>query len=526
MQTVKASLIDLANNDKAFSPRYIDPTIPLPTQGNDRRDFAFLEMDEYEQIIRVYNLSQRHLNVAFRDGSKLSLREIDIDTMKYARCYGKPRASRGGRRGKRPIIYDQRDMRENYNSSIPDFQAGLYIVVERTLSTPSSYAGQSQLVYDNFQDADIRKVDNVQQMCKSNIPQSADRVLLNPVTENDYDGPNHFTDEQCYQGRGRDGVTKRRFNESYIFDYFVSIEEIERCTDEGLYIEQFDLYVSHYTGFKQLTHPFSEEGLLKRSKSFTEDVYKDKGAIKVGQFSIVNIDNSSETSVPSYYVNCDGMILRVDPIYHPTLKAGVHVHYKNIVDHDSGELLSGETFLTHQEVFHHAYKNIPHFYRSQKDALTLGDMLEKEKAAEKEREFQRNKELSEMRAQAELMKLERDEIKARNDAEVTRIKQESDLKILQEKQKYDERALELKEEDAKRVARIAEMKAELEQRKLHMEELKMERDRAKAALEEELARKKAYYDERSYDRKDSSDTLKWVLTSVGTVVSLAVLILK
>lgn len=182
--------------------------------------------------------------------------------------------------------------------------------------------------------------------------------------------------------------------------------------------------------------------------------------------------NDPQSKIGNRYINISGIVYEIIPNRDPTQMEGVIVS-SSVAD---GELCHVPMSLEEFE------KNIKS-YRSFEEAEMLGNLEEKAKA-----DLSRELELLKHKNATEVEKLKSASLQ--NQAEADRAKQElaaaqTDLKSLEAKHKKE------------------------------IELINAQIDREKSQMEWQSLQRKAYYEERSYDRKDSSELIKFLPMVIG-----------
>ncbi len=280
--------------------------------------------------------------------------------------------------------------------------------------------------------------------------------LLNDVTENSSIELRQLRDAMI------NGLRTKVYGH-YVISIDYNIEPNDLLESGGtMYYSNLDLVVSVRDIAHVPPHPYSEEG--RKLKMLTED--DDINSVGSFGYKLKIIDNGGNFN--ARWVNIAGRPFRIPAIKDPTLTDGV---YLTSTGASIGAPPKIEMFT-----FDEAAEKL-HLYKSKEEAEALGDLF-----LQREREL-KERELSFKEFENDY-KLRRQEMQTTIDAREQSFK----LKELE----YDEK-----------LARLNHIRDEIEhQRKL------------------EEIRKKDYYENRSYERKDSSEILKYAPVVVAGVFAL------
>jgi hypothetical protein len=264
----------------------------------------------------------------------------------------------------------------------------------------------------------------------------------------------------------------------YEISYFIPKEDIEK-KGGSLYLYELDLLVSTLNDCYTPFHPFSEVGYrnIMMMNEEASNTVEDFG------FSIKIVDSAGIFG--DRFINISGMVFRIKTrYYYDGLMDGV---YFVSSPESHGNIVTGKPNSI-KYTFEEADEKLK-LYRSQEEAETLGDV-----------EAQRDKELKKLSIEVK----------------------ERDMQIKKEKIEF-EHQMELNRR---------ELENEFFEKELQYKKDEMERDieikRLKARLEEESFKRKDYYEERNHQRKDTTESLKYIpaLLAVFTAVLTAAVALN
>lgn len=251
-------------------------------------------------------------------------------------------------------------------------------------------------------------------------------------------------------------------------DYPIDLDKVD-ALGGSTYCHELDLMLSTLTEQEALPHPYSEEG---RRRRLLADVPADFNKATFG-FYVRLVDNTGTIGVK--YVNYADHIYRVDPIKDPTMRNGVYIVATQPSITDLSEKFVKDKYYPCTP---EAFRTLG-LYDTYADAASFGDRQTSKKS--------------------ELIDLEHRVQVSKQEAEQLRIKLQLEAQV--------------------RAADAA--RAEDERRRLEAE-LKTERDRIEHLMTLERLRKRDEYEERSANRKDSSDALKIIPTiiiGVGSAIA-------
>lgn len=236
----------------------------------------------------------------------------------------------------------------------------------------------------------------------------------------------------------------------------------------NMYLDDLDIAICNGKNDFGIVHPESADG---REIRFRNQM-KDQGF----GYKVVIVD--PENVYGFRYINIGGMVYKIKPVDDDDRDPGVYL-LVSAPDHNGSEN------KWHYHSFDDADKNLP-LFKTASDAQTFGDVASERKAELEQLESERKREAIEMQ----------------------RI-------IDQEKHRYEKKSLELKtkmenyeREQRRKVSKAKKREAEL----LHKIKLiEAELDRDKSLRDSRLSELKYELDTRQAIRKDSSDSMKYLL---------------
>lgn len=280
----------------------------------------------------------------------------------------------------------------------------------------------------------------------------------------------------------RNGYTRRVGGRTqFQYDYHVSPEDIE-SNGGSLYLTDLDVVVSNLNPDRPdlfPNHPYSEASI--HSTMLEED----SGVNTVGSFGYSLRIIDSNHIFGERYININKQVFRIPVIDDSTLKDGVYLT-------SSGPATGRRGYVpptTKRYTFEEADESLG-LYQTMEEARTLGDVF-----SEKEREFQEYK-LQNKRDEEELRKQ-----KTQREAE------------------FDRQKHELERQKAQDQAEVDRGKRQLEERE---RALKEEMSRWEHERQMESIRRKDWAEERSTQRKDSSEMVKYLPAIFTGVLALFV----
>lgn len=306
------------------------------------------------------------------------------------------------------------------------------------------------------------------------------------------DGPE---EETSVYGRAfhKDNIYRTLHRDEYVIDYVVKISDIE-AGGGALYLENLDITVSLHTFEAVAPHPATVRG--KRNKNIEEN--PELNNLNNFAMSIRIIDNAGRFS--PRYLNVSGRVFRIPVSKDPERSDGVYVTTTGEAKGDNISLNPSCEVYTLAE----ADENL-NIYRNYEDALHHGTV-----SLRLERELQEKQ--SENKLLVEQLKSENMSRQAIYDE----YKLEAEKEQLEIKRKHEAELLRIRDE-----FRIKEQ-AHLDQiNALKIKQAELEHKRSLEALD-----RKDVYESRSYERKDTSEFIKFlpaVLTSIAAVASFVLL---
>lgn len=487
-----------ARNER-FIPRYLDIHMMRTTRENPHAlfDAAHYLLDTFSHGMEILNLSHYPVSIAHRDGSVSVLRNTNPETLQELPCY-RPRRKFNAY----GALRYQADKTEDRAACYPPgnyIEPGLYISTWRevTISPLKRYRkdgkittvaakGQGGRVYYG-NDAEVLLASHREE-AKSPSDGNNEATTFNPYPayrnprnrfDDEYNEPTHFgptlttgnddnTDGPTFVG-GRDFggeiASSYRRKEVVRIEYFVSEKEILEMHGDIGYLHALDIAIGIGIDPDEMYHPESQEGKLR----FMANQLSLDTADIYGGIVIKNIDNTPQKSVGSYYCNVGTSIIEIPGVYDPKREPGVYFFLKNVKSFEDEAEEIEYKFVPHHEVIGLNIPGIPRLYRTYAEALEAGDL------------------------------------KASRDAHW---KEELRMKEMEHKE------------------RLQQMEYEKLQREKELAEAKHELELLKARMAEREAMRKDRYEERSYERKDSSEMWKWMMGIVAIVMPIVITILK
>lgn len=330
--------------------------------------------------------------------------------------------------------------------------------------------------------------------------------------------------------------TEERGEHIWRFDYYVTADELN-SGGGSLYLDNLDVVVSTLRVDLAPYHPFSEQGI--RDKQLEEN--GDANDVDTFSYSLKIVDNSG--TYGRRFININGAVYRVPSSHDPKLPDGVY-----LVSTGPSEVDGGYTRpKSERYTFPEADEKL-HLYRTIEEARTLGDQL-----------AQRKKEIEEtglwIKQEEQRIKREEQDLKRRvADEEADRKRQEADFNTNIKRQEAEfkrqeaEFHAELKRQEAEFKRQEEELQTELKRQeaelKRQMEQERYEEERRRQQeqseherrikrLKEEEAeiehrrkmdeiRRKDEFDQRSHERKDTSEIVKFLPAIATGVLALFV----
>lgn len=471
-------LLDPNDRFKSFNPRYIDIHDRERNREDMENNLPYHLVDEFSHSLRIFNFSNQIVYISMRDGSISALRNTPVNDIQGKRCYHPDyNIDHRGKLSRR----EKREIKRRAEIT-PEIKEGLYIMVMRqtTSGTSETMKEISTVGVKDPQTGDCLLGDDINHLL-AQAPDGQeeytyhpwmghpDPVLANMVSDG-YLGPTLYIGEKegirpklSKAVQAVDNPGTERYRELVMAEYFIPFTDIKDAPHGYLYIEKLDLAVGTQISPRDLIHPFSQRGknieLRKQSLAGIKESIKDSIAGVV----IVNIDNSPQKFVKSYFVNLNGAIVEALPVCDPDQEPGVYIFIHGYHDGDHKRTYK-EIYLTHNEACSFKDEKVPRLFRDYTEAFTLGDMEREYKEREKQKEAERQERIRELE--------------------------------LTHKQKLNELELE-------------------------MNKRKAEYDAAKAELDQRKAEIKQHYEERSLQRKDDSEGMKFWMGFGGLIIGIA-----
>jgi hypothetical protein len=217
--------------------------------------------------------------------------------------------------------------------------------------------------------------------------------------------------------------------------------------------------------------------------------------------NIVNVDNDGVYG--DRYLNYNGTVFKIPAVTCTQRESGIYL-YKNLtsVDKISRNPTDTISFFTHEECADPNSDSPLELFRTGSEAVSYGDINKRLEFKQKEVERE-HKQL--------LMTLE----KEREELKSERIKEEAHIAKLKKELEEEKIAVEHQKRIEEETLRVNKEKV-----KLRNEELEKEKRELEHRLSMESLRRKDYYEDRSYTRKDNSDLLKYLPTLITAGMAL------
>lgn len=316
-----------------------------------------------------------------------------------------------------------------------------------------------QVRYDVARDVNIdvgRILDDVDET------DSLEKQLLKRATENATDNP--------YAPRS-----------AFALDFNVTLEEVKRCGG-ALYLEELDIVISLCQGGYVPIHPAGSASMRMTERGMSRQPSEG--------FLLEITINDPHDQIGPRYMNLGGTVYKLPVIKDMTQKTGYYVVQSRDVETGYDAAEHETKFLSHDE-----FSGLFNVYSSQVDAETLGDPA-----------GIRDREVKEREHAAKMEKLEREE------------------KLRNVQSQFEELKHSNSVEAARREEEMARLSHELTLAEKKLAQQKIELDEAvasnKASREVDSLRNKDFYESRSYQRKDTSEVLKWLPTVLVGVAGL------
>lgn len=233
--------------------------------------------------------------------------------------------------------------------------------------------------------------------------------------------------------------------------------------NNAIYVKEHDIVIYIPKLGVNVLHPTTVSKILNGVSLVKRDMNQFNFSIKI---------NDPRNKIGNRYINISGVVYEIIPDRDPTIFEGVMVTSTG----ENGELCNIPMSLEEFEEKIRSYKTF-------EEATTLGNMEEQVKAS--------------------LVK-ELDQLKHQNAITAEQMKTET---LKHQKESDDVKHMLTKAQ--------SELKHQETQHKKEIELLNSQIDREKADLEFKSLQRKAYYEERSYDRKDSSELIKFLPMIIG-----------
>lgn len=250
----------------------------------------------------------------------------------------------------------------------------------------------------------------------------------------------------------RKAIVETKIQQSILSDYENAVYIKEH--DIVVYVPKLGINVIHPTTVSKILQGVN---LTKRNNN---------------QFEFGIRINDPKNKISNRYINISGIVYEIIPDRDPSMLEGVIITSTG----ENGEQCNVPMSLEE-------FKNKIRSYKSFEEAETLGNLEEQ--------------------AKANLSK-ELDSLKHQNATEVEKLKSIS----IENQREADLAKTKLTEAQA-------ELKTQETNHKKQLELINADIDREKAKLEFQSLQRKAYYEERSYDRKDSSELIKFLPMIIG-----------
>lgn len=271
--------------------------------------------------------------------------------------------------------------------------------------------------------------------------------------------------------------------------YAVSRDEL-LGSGGSLYLTNLDIVITTLRDHAIPFHPHSEAGIRNRMIEENEHINT------VGSFgyTIEIIDNTGVFG--DRFVNVNNEVFKIHVRKDPNRPSGVY--------RVSSGPVKGDVDFAPPKSEYYTFDEIPTtlgLYKSYEEALTLGDVFAARKVELDELAISIKREEAELKAE-----------KQRREAAFDRLKHELEEERLRQEDERKRKEAEFKATESRfleRQARLKEEIAELEHRR-----------------QMESIHRKDHYEEKSYQRKDSSDLLKYIPAVVAAVAAIFVAVRK
>lgn len=246
-----------------------------------------------------------------------------------------------------------------------------------------------------------------------------------------------------------------------VLDYHITLEELQ-LRGGTVYYHELDCLVSLFSMDEVPPHPFSQKGMHQQVVTGSP---VDHDGLGFG-YAVEIVDNTAKYG--ERYLNIHNKIYKVTPKKDYSLRDGVYI--------TSNYAVEGELGVSGVNVRYHPFsdtENLLGLYSTYEDAIALGDpaSMRKQEITTLEHELSKNRAV-----------------------------------LQQARQEFDAQTL-TRDQELLRLQSVAEQE-------------KLGREKAEHAMDLERQRSKDYFEERSYVRKDSSESIKFlpsVIMGIGAV---------
>lgn len=274
----------------------------------------------------------------------------------------------------------------------------------------------------------------------------------------------------------------RQGQRQYSLDFHVSLDDIEK-KGNNIYINNLDIVLSTLHSYLQARHPFGEDGLRNYAVNGDPTI----NSINSFGYSLKIVDTLG--CYGDRYVNICGEVYKVPCSKSNELADGVYLTSSGSV---IGDYALGKP-ISKRYTFEEADKEL-RLYRTVELARTLGDEITAKETELKNLSIELKREEQDLRQQ----------------------KQKRDLEFEERKRELDRVTL---EEDHQRKRKEIEFNEKMIKLKSEIEDLEHKRNI-------ELMRQKDYYESRSYERKDTSEIVKFLPAIITGFIGFAMLLIK
>lgn len=273
--------------------------------------------------------------------------------------------------------------------------------------------------------------------------------------------------EQMYARVLSEGTVLSHFNQViYTLDHFITLDQVD-TVGGNLYLSNLDLVISTLFPEHVAPHPYSDEGARNYLLSFDKEI---NNATQFG-YTIKIFDPDGEYG--ERFININNTIYKIPVSTERSIPKGVYIINSGSVQSNAGITKPVSKHYTFDEA-DEALK----LYQSVEQARTLGDEY-----------AQKEKELKE-----QTLKIKEKE---------QSLKEQRQAKDFE----YDEQKRELERRVAEEEARRKESEHQLAQQQLKYKEQLQQIEHERSIR---MMGTKDYYDHRAYERKDSSEIVKFI----------------